>query len=138
MKIWYRDSDKTKVISFNKSVGESGEGTFDASPLQEMDHDFYEIQWSGANPGDGVPSLNRLSQAVIDAIVAVREQTVIDYQQKHTDAKAQLKLNDLAGKTYAQVQTFVDNKISDSGTNEVVKKMAVILLALLKEQDFSD
>jgi len=58
--------------------------------------------------------------------------------QKTVDAKAQIALSDLANKTYAQIQTYIDNQITDLASAKVVlKKMANIILALLKERDLS-
>ena len=53
-----------------------------------------------------------------------------DVLQKQTDAKAQIALSDLANKTYAQVQTYVDTNVTDLASAKVVlKKMANIILA---------
>ena len=53
-------------------------------------------------------------------------------------AKAQIALSDLANKTYAQVQDYVDTNVTDLASAKVVlKKMANIILALLKERDLS-
>ena len=61
-----------------------------------------------------------------------------DVLQKQTDAKAQIALSDLANKTYAQVQTYIDTTVTDLASAKVVlKKMANIILALLKERDLS-
>ena len=61
-----------------------------------------------------------------------------DVLQKQTDAKAQIALSDLANKTYAQVQTYVDTNVTDLASAKVVlKKMANVILALLKERDLS-
>ena len=61
-----------------------------------------------------------------------------DVLQKQTDAKAQIALSDLANKTYAQIQTYIDNQITDLASAKVVLgKMANIILALLKERDLS-
>ena len=61
-----------------------------------------------------------------------------DVLQKQTDAKAHIALSDLANKIYAQVQTYVDTNVTDLASAKVVlKKMANIILALLKERDLS-
>ena len=61
-----------------------------------------------------------------------------DIYQKTVDAKAQIALSDLANKTYAQVQTYVENQVTDLASAKVVmKKMATVILALLKERDLS-
>jgi len=58
--------------------------------------------------------------------------------QKSVDAKAQIVLSDLSNKTYAQVQTYIDNNVTDlASTKVVLKKMALVILALLKERDLS-
>jgi len=58
--------------------------------------------------------------------------------QKQTGAKAQMKVSNLANKTYQQVQDYVDSNVTDLASAKVVmKKMATVLLALLKERDFS-
>jgi len=61
-----------------------------------------------------------------------------DVYQKTIDAKAQIKLSDLANKTYAQLQTYIDNQVTDlASAKAVLKKMANVILALLKERDLS-
>ena len=58
---------------------------------------------------------------------------------KHTDAEAQLKLNDLAGKSYTDVETWIDTQVTDmASARAVLKKMAKIILAMLKKGDWSD
>ena len=53
-------------------------------------------------------------------------------------AKAQIALSDLANKTYAQIQTYIDTTVTDLASAKVVLgKMANITLALLKERDLS-
>ena len=61
-----------------------------------------------------------------------------DTIQKQADARAQIALSDLANKTYAQVQTFIDTNVTDLASAKVVlKKMANVILAMLKERDLS-
>ena len=61
-----------------------------------------------------------------------------DVLQKQTDAKAQIALSDLANKTYAQVQAYVETNVTDLASAKVVLgKMANIILAMLKERDLS-
>ena len=63
------------------------------------------------------------------------DQTVMD---KQTAAKAEIKLSALANKTYAQVQAYVDSQVTDlASAKTVLKKLAVVSLALLKERDLS-
>jgi hypothetical protein len=58
--------------------------------------------------------------------------------QKQAEAKAQIVLSDLANKTYAQVQTYIDNNVTDlASAKAVLGKMATIILAMLKERDLS-
>jgi hypothetical protein len=58
--------------------------------------------------------------------------------QKQADARAQIALSDLANKTYAQVQTYIDTNVTDLASAKVVLgKMANIILAMLKERDLS-
>ena len=58
--------------------------------------------------------------------------------QKRADAKAQMALSDLSNKTYAQVQTYIENNVTDlASAKGVLGKMALIILALLKERDLS-
>ncbi len=45
MKVWYKNSDPTKVISFGKSSGEADESSFEyaGEPAHGLDHAFYYI-----------------------------------------------------------------------------------------------
>ena len=144
MKIWYKNSDKTKVISFNKSVGASGEGSFDDVSPSEFDHDFYEINWSGVSPGDGTPSLARKAQNIINDILDTRSRVVTAYNQKHTDADNEISNSPFKGLTFTQVENWVDNNIADnngtdlSGVRTAVKILGKGLLALWKKNDQSD
>ena len=61
-----------------------------------------------------------------------------DVYQKQQDAKAEIALSGLANKTYAQVQTYVETQVTDLASAKVVlKKMATVMLAILKLQDRS-
>ena len=61
-----------------------------------------------------------------------------DVFQKQVDAKAQMVASDLANKTYAQVDTYIDNNVTDlASAKAVMKKMAKLMLAILKRQDWS-
>ena len=58
--------------------------------------------------------------------------------QKQIDAKAQITLSDLANKTYAQITQYITDNVTDLASAKVVLgKMALIILALLKERDLS-
>ncbi len=58
--------------------------------------------------------------------------------QRQADAKAEIIASDLANKTYAQVDTYVENNVTDLASAKVViKKMAKLMLAILKRQDWS-
>ena len=58
--------------------------------------------------------------------------------QKQIDAKAQIALSDLANKTYAQITQYITDNVTDLASAKVVLgKMALIILALLKERDLS-
>ena len=58
--------------------------------------------------------------------------------QKQAGARAEIALSDLANKTYAQIATYVDNQVTDLASAKVVlKKLALISLAMLKERDLS-
>ena len=61
------------------------------------------------------------------------------YDQKHIDAKSQLISNDLANKTYAQVESYIDNNVTNL-TSQIAfdKKIVKIILAMLKKMDLSD
>jgi hypothetical protein len=57
---------------------------------------------------------------------------------KKTDAIAQMKLSNLANKSYSQVQSYIDTNVTDlTSAKTVIKKLAVLLLALLKERNLS-
>ena len=131
-KIWYKNSDPTVVISTGKSVGNADEAYF-LSDIKPDDDAFYTID-------QGPPQiLVRKNQMDIDAIIAARSQAKTDYQQKQIDAKAELTLNDLAGKSYADVETWIDTQVTDmASARAVLKKMAKIILAMLKKGDWSD
>ena len=58
--------------------------------------------------------------------------------QKQADARAQIALSDLANKTYSQIATYINNQVTDLASAKVVlKKLALVSLALLKERDLS-
>ena len=61
-----------------------------------------------------------------------------DVFAKQADAKAQMIASDLANKTYAQVDTYIDTNVTDlASAKTVMKKMAKVTLAILKRQDWS-
>jgi len=57
--------------------------------------------------------------------------------QKQIDAKAQIVLSNLANKTYQEVKDIVTQITDLPSAKVVIKKMATIILALLKERDLS-
>jgi len=60
-------------------------------------------------------------------------------KQKQDDAKSQITLSDLAGKTYTEVGTWIDNSITDlQSAKTIIKKMAKIELAIIKRMDLSE
>lgn len=72
-----------------------------------------------------------LNQASLDAEVV--------YEQKQADAAEQLTLNDLANKTYTQIETYIDNNVTNLASQIAFdKKIAKIILAMLKKMDLSD
>ena len=131
-KIWYKNSDPTVIISVNKTVGDADETSF-MSDTWPDDQEFYTINH------DADPVLVRKVQSAIDAIKAARAQATADKLQKKQDAKAALTINDLAGKTYQQADDYVETQVTDlARVKAMLKKMAKIILAMLKERDFSD
>jgi hypothetical protein len=70
------------------------------------------------------------TQAEIDALTAA--QTA--YETAQTEAANEINLSVLAGKTYDQVDTYMDNHVSDlASAREVLKKLARIVLAIIKK-----
>jgi len=61
-----------------------------------------------------------------------------DVFAKQADAKAQMIASVLANKTYAQVDKYIDNNVTDlAGAKVVIKKLTKLMLAILKRQDWS-
>ena len=131
-KIWYKNTEPTVIISTGKDVGGPDESMF-LSDLRPEDDEFYTID-------QGPPQVVvRKPQPDIDAILAARIQAAADYDQKQTDAKAQLRLNDLANKTYARVDTYIENQVTNlASVKTVLKRFGKIILAMLKHGDFSN
>ena len=99
--------------------------------VNEKDKDFYYV--------DAEAVVHKKPQEDIDIILAARAQARADYEQKQADAKAQLTLNDLAGKTYAQVETYVNSNVTDLPSQIAYDiKIGKIILAMLKRMDLSD
>lgn len=82
MKIWFKNTDPTVIISIGKSKGEADESFFehDGSLAHGMDNEFYDI--SGGN------TLVAKSQVDVDAIKATRTQTA---QQAKVEHEARLE-----------------------------------------------
>jgi hypothetical protein len=126
-KIWYKNNDPTKIISTGKSVGNPDESYFESDILPD-DDELYIIDHSG--PG---PVLARKSQAEIDAIFAARAQAAAAAAQEASDALGQMSFNDLINLTYAQVDTYIDNNVTDlASAKTVLKCYGKIILAILK------
>ena len=60
-----------------------------------------------------------------------------DLITKQTAAKAEIIASDLAGKTYAQAEAWVDSVTDLDSAKDRMKKMAKVLLAIVKHQDWS-
>lgn len=79
------------------------------------------------------------NDAEIVAWFSSEAQSRADQETKHTDAIALLALNDLSDKTYDQVDTYIDNTVTDLPTAKTeLKKYGKIILAMLKKMDLSD
>ncbi|VAX17056.1 hypothetical protein MNBD_NITROSPINAE04-866 [hydrothermal vent metagenome] len=128
MKIWYKNSDPTKVISFGKDSGEADESFFkhDGEPVYGFDHKLYDIV-------NGV--LVAKSQKAVDAIKAQR---ALD-QQKEATTKANRVAeisNKLTSMTPAQLDSYIDTGITDLKSAKVyLKRLTRIVQALAKEQE---
>jgi len=60
-----------------------------------------------------------------------------DAAAQYTDAKSALDLSDITGITYAQLDTYIDNNVTDLASARVfLKKLAKVVLAILKRQDW--
>ena len=56
---------------------------------------------------------------------------------QYTDAKSALDLSDIAGTTYVQLNTYIDNNVTDLASAKVfLKELAGVVLAMLKRQDW--
>ena len=134
VKIGYLNSTPSKIHSINKSVLADGESSFEdvEGIYQGDDPEYYEISGAPDNP-----SLSRKSQAAIDSIIAAKAQAAADYQQKHSDAND--KLQELAGWTYAELNTYIDSNVTDMASAKAyLKKLSRVVLAILKKQDWSE
>jgi len=83
--------------------------------------------WGDTRPQ---PSDTALAAVDVDAI-ELAEQTA---KQETTD---ELKNSPITGITYAQAESYIDSNITDQGTATVCKKMARLLLAVVKQQGLS-
>ncbi len=125
-KIWYKNAEPTVIISVNKTVGEADETSF-LSDTWPDDQEFYAINH------DAHPVLVRKVQSAIDAIKAARAQAIADAKQKRIDAKAQYALGKFDDVTYAQIDTYVDNTMTDlAGAKVVVKRLAKLFKAYVE------
>ena len=60
-----------------------------------------------------------------------------DAAAQYTDAKSAIDLSDIAGITYAQLDTYIDNNVTDlASAKAFLKKLAKGVLAMLKRQDW--
>ena len=121
-KIWYKNSDPTKIISTGKSVGNPDESFIESSILPD-DDEFYRIQNS---------IIVRKSQAEIDTIIAARHTTsqlIIDELNK---ALANITVNDLADLSYDNIDTYINNVTDLASAKVVLKKYGKIILGIIK------
>ena len=126
MKIWYKNAEPTVIISTGKTVGEADESFF-LSDIKPEDDEFYTID-------QGPPQvLVRKVQSAIDAIKAARQQAITDARQKRIDAQAQYALQKFDDVTYAQIDNYIDNTLTDlAGAKIVVKRLAKLFKAYVE------
>jgi hypothetical protein len=66
--------------------------------------------------------------------VDTQEWTPQEVATQFDDSKSKLKLSDLTGITYAQLDTYIDNNITDLPAAKVyLKKLSAVVLALVKK-----
>jgi len=59
-----------------------------------------------------------------------------DAAAQYEDAKSATDLSDIAGLTYAQLDTYIDGNVTDlASARAFIKKLAKVTLAILKRQD---
>nr|MBC8459643.1 hypothetical protein [Deltaproteobacteria bacterium] len=79
----------------------------------------------------------------LSTVVEVRKLTPTepDYEAmaaKQEAARTEIIASDLSNKTYASVESYIDNNVTDlASAKKVMKKMGKLLLAILKRQDWS-
>ncbi|HED37164.1 MAG TPA: hypothetical protein ENI76_02815 [Ignavibacteria bacterium] len=127
MKIWFKNNDPTKVISFEKTVGEPDETSFESDIT--FKHGFNPAFYDIAN-GTLIPK----TQTVVDALKA--QEVTIDNARKVVKANrvANLKAQ-LRNKTRSQLSAYIDSKVADPGTAGVLKNITLLLKDLEEEME---
>ncbi len=128
MKIWHSTLATGPVISFGKSSGGADEDYFEGAP-QEFDHEFYE------DIDPSAPALVRKSQSAIDTIIAQRVQDAADAAQAKAD-RIQEITDKLTGMTPSQLNTYIDNNVTDlASARTYLKRLTLIVRHLAIEQE---
>ena len=121
VKIWYKNSDPTRIISTGKSIGNPDESFIESSIFPD-DDEFYLIQNS---------IIVRKSQAEIDAILAARQaiidQAAADAAQRDLDIVIKLP-------SWAQVETAVNNIANLTDAKAFLLKLSRVVYWLAKNK----
>ena len=128
MKVWYKNIDPTKIISFGKSVGNADESSFDVDVPATIDTDSYDMEFYETAPGPP-KALVRKSQAAIDAIIAARVQSRVDFEAEQAQKKIDINTN---LPDWITVGTVADNIANLADAKVFIKKLARVVYWLAK------
>ena len=84
---------------------------------------------------DGIVTKLKVFEAMqkADDEADITEVVPDDIASQHSDAKSELVLSDIANKTYAQVDAYIDANVTDlASARAFLKKLTRVVLAMLK------
>lgn len=130
----------TKPEKFVKSRGKTQvnfniqqvEITDDQCTRQIWEFDYVEIE-SKVTKAKVTEALNR-AQLEEDPVSWTPDEVVSQFN----DSKNVIDLSDITGITYSQLDTYIDNNVTDlASTKTYLKKLSKVVLAILKRQDLN-
>lgn len=132
-RIVYEVVDPTVIIGAQWTPTEPDQAYFDTTETIDLHHiNYYNIEWSGANPGEGIPSIIKKDQENIDEITARRDLVIakqvkkLEMEQAFLDAENNATYTTGGNVTYDAsrdhlLEIFSDVQMAmDNGETEIV------------------
>jgi hypothetical protein len=85
-----------------------------------------------------MPTIEEFNEAR-DIVQQNYENNLAIEEQKEQEARLQIELNNISNKTYTQIDTYIEENVTDlNSAKSIIKQMARLIAAISKRLDYSE